>query len=447
MKLRYVSLFSGIEAASAAWIPLGWEAVAFSEIEPFPCALLAERYPNVPNLGDITKIDWKKELRRLGEVDVVIGGSPCQSFSVAGKREGLEGESRLMFEYIRAIQEIRPKTLLWENVPGALTSDDGRAFEQLLSCLDELGYGLAWKVLDAQYFGVAQRRRRVFLVGCLGDPERAAEILFEPESLRWDHPSSREKRKELAGDAEIGVGCRGGECDPRGACGDRGIECDAGSDGGGQPNCLTAWDCQSKRIFEPNGPAPTLQAGADGGGRWPTVCYALQGNMIGRDDYNGPQGDGVNEDVSFTLNTTDRHAVAFETPPSHCLPFNLTQITSPQCGSNPKWDDPCHTLSATDRPPHVICTASTQANAEVDYDLCGTLTHRSYKDAPVVCMADDNANAAVDEDLCGSLKVGGGVNPSLHSIERWRHDRVVVRKGPQGNRKPVRLRGEGNSHD
>ncbi len=126
--LRYVSLFSGIEAASVAWAPLGWEAVAFSEIDPFPCAVLAERFPGVPNLGDITEIDWEAELEWMGDVDLVVGGSPCQSFSVAGKREGLKGESGLMFEYIRAVQAIRPRWFVWENVKGALSSEGGGCF-------------------------------------------------------------------------------------------------------------------------------------------------------------------------------------------------------------------------------------------------------------------------------------------------------------------------------
>lgn len=111
--MRYVSLFSGIEAASVAWQPLGWEAVAFAEIEPFPCAVLAERFPNVPNLGDVTKIDWEEFRGKYGSVDIVCGGSPCQSFSIAGGRESLDGESRLMFEYIRAVQELRPRWYVW----------------------------------------------------------------------------------------------------------------------------------------------------------------------------------------------------------------------------------------------------------------------------------------------------------------------------------------------
>lgn len=206
MGFRYVSIFSGVEAASLAWEPLGWEPVVFSEIEPFPCAVLAERWPDVPNLGDITKIDWKEEID--GAIDLVVGGSPCQSFSVAGKREGLKGASGLMFEYIRCVQELRPRWFLWENVPGALTSEDGGAFGQLLSEMDELGYSLAWRVLDAQFFGVAQRRRRLFLVGHLG-AESPAEVLFEPDCLSGNPQSSREKRKELASRAGRRAACAG----------------------------------------------------------------------------------------------------------------------------------------------------------------------------------------------------------------------------------------------
>ena len=172
--MRYVSVFSGVEAATLAWDQLGWEPVAFSEIDPFPSAVLAERFPHVPNLGDITQIDWS----RIGAVDLVVGGSPCQSFSVAGKREGLAGASGLMFEYIRCVRELRPRWFVWENVPGALSSEGGAAFGQLLAEMDDLGYGLAWRVLDAQFFGVAQRRRRVFLVGSLGDGGRSELARF-----------------------------------------------------------------------------------------------------------------------------------------------------------------------------------------------------------------------------------------------------------------------------
>lgn len=277
--MRYISVFSGIEAASVAWQPLGWEPVCFSEIEPFPSAVLAERFPEVPNLGDITKVDWSTY---AGTVDIVVGGSPCQSFSVAGKREGLAGASGLMFEYIRAVRELRPRFFVWENVPGALSSEDGAAFGQLLSEMDDLGYGVAWRVLDAQFFGVAQRRRRVFLVGHLGD-ERSGEVLFESESLRWDTPSSREKREVLTRGAQNGVGeaseprlnhhtweiagniigrqeKNGGHqlgiVDPD----KTGAFTLTTADRHAIADCLTPWDNQGRRLYRPDGVYPTLDA-------------------------------------------------------------------------------------------------------------------------------------------------------------------------------------------
>lgn len=185
--MRYLSLFSGIEAASVAWNDLGWEPVAFSEIEPFPCALLEYRFPEVPNLGDITKIDWSDASERLGSIDLVVGGSPCQSFSVAGKREGLDGESGLLWEYLRCISDIRPRWLLWENVPAVFSIDGGRAFGAFASTIQSLGYCVAWRVLDARYFGIPQQRKRVYAVGSLGGGGAAA-VLFEPTCLSGDTP-------------------------------------------------------------------------------------------------------------------------------------------------------------------------------------------------------------------------------------------------------------------
>lgn len=206
--MRYVSLFSGIEAATVAFEPLGWEPLAFAEIDPFPCAVLEQRYPDVPNLGDVCEVDWSEFLERHGSVDLVVGGSPCQSFSIAGGRDSLDGESRLMFEYIRAVEELRPTWILWENVPGVLSVRDN-AFGQLLGELSDIGYGLAWRVLDAQFFGVAQRRRRVFVVGHLGAGGASAAVLFDAESVSGNTQPSREKRKELAGAAGIGASSSG----------------------------------------------------------------------------------------------------------------------------------------------------------------------------------------------------------------------------------------------
>jgi DNA (cytosine-5)-methyltransferase 1 len=196
--MRYLSVCSGIEAASVAWDPLGWEPAGFSEIEPFPCAVLAHRFPNVKNYGDMTKYkEWKIG---NGTVDLLVGVTPCQSFSVAGLRRGLEDpRGNLMLTFGAIANHLRPAWIVWENVPGVLSSDGGRDFGTFLGMLGQLGYGFAYRVLDAQYFGVAQRRRRVFLVGYLGDWRPAAAVLFESESLCGYPPPSREKGKGVTG--------------------------------------------------------------------------------------------------------------------------------------------------------------------------------------------------------------------------------------------------------
>lgn len=212
--MRYLSVFSGIEAATVAWRPLGWELMAVSEIDGFACSLLSERYLDVPNLGDMTEIDWGDFIGKHGRPDLLVGGSPCQSFSQAGRKDGLKGASGLMFEYVRAVQELRPRWVVWENVVSSLTIEHGDAFGQLLSCLGDCGYGLAWRVLDAQLVRVPvwdsdgaiagwvgpvpQGRRRVFVVGCLGDGEAAPEVLFEPDSMSGNRGSSKEEREAIA---------------------------------------------------------------------------------------------------------------------------------------------------------------------------------------------------------------------------------------------------------
>jgi DNA (cytosine-5)-methyltransferase 1 len=192
--MRYLSVCSGIEAATVAWHDLGWEPAAFSEIEKFPSEVLAHHYPTVPNLGDMTKFEeWN-----LGTIDLLVGGTPCQSFSVAGLRKGLDDpRGNLMLTYLAIARRHRPKWLVWENVPGVLSSNGGEDFASLLRGLVELGYGWAYRVLDAQYFGVAQRRRRVFVVGCLGDWRASAAVLFERDSLCGNPAPSREKRKGI----------------------------------------------------------------------------------------------------------------------------------------------------------------------------------------------------------------------------------------------------------
>jgi len=194
--VRYLSVCSGIEAASVAWHELGWTPVAFSEIEKFPSAVLAHYYPNVPNWGDMTKFkEWPDE-----SIDVLVGGTPCQSFSLAGLRKGLaDPRGNLMLTFLAIADKYRPEWLVWENVPGVLSSNGGRDFGALLGGLAKLGYGFAYRILDAQYFGVAQRRRRVFVVANARSWQRAAAVLFERESLCGNPAPRRETKQDVAG--------------------------------------------------------------------------------------------------------------------------------------------------------------------------------------------------------------------------------------------------------
>lgn len=230
--MKYASVCSGVEAASLAWMPLGWEAVWFSEIEPFPCAVLQERFPGVPNLGDMTKIkvenlkngDQKFTSRDgtvvtvPGGVDLLVGGTPCQSFSVAGKREGLDGASGLARSFVELLGVMRPRWFVWENVPGCLSSRNKQTgiydFNFLLAAFAEVGYSCGWKIYDAQYVrvdgyprAVPQRRRRLFIVGhSSGDWRYPAEVLFEPSCLRRITPPNRVNWKGTASDAQRCLG-------------------------------------------------------------------------------------------------------------------------------------------------------------------------------------------------------------------------------------------------
>lgn len=216
----YASVCSGVEAASLAWMPLGWKAAWFSEIEPFPCAVLKHRFPEVPNLGDMTKIKVETiengKLQRFknsgadvvvpGGVDLLVGGTPCQGFSVAGKQDGLDDpRSALCLAYCELLETMRPRWFVWENVPGVFSTNQGDDFRAFLRKIDEIGYSVAWRVLDAQYVrvdgyprAVPQRRRRVFIVGHLGDWRYPASVLFEPGCLPGDTPSRRVKGAGVA---------------------------------------------------------------------------------------------------------------------------------------------------------------------------------------------------------------------------------------------------------
>lgn len=213
--MKYLSLFSGVEAATVAWGDLYWEPVAFAEVDPFANAVLEHHYPEVPNLGDITAIT-EGDVAALGPIDIVIFGSPCQDLSVAGIRKGIDGSrSHLFFAAVDIVRWAERhggcRFALWENVPGALSTNRGADFGRVVGTLAGAGnldppkYGwgkegaavgdhglVEWSVLDAQWFGVAQRRRRVFALLDLGDWAGRPPILLEPEGLRGDSAPSRE---------------------------------------------------------------------------------------------------------------------------------------------------------------------------------------------------------------------------------------------------------------
>lgn len=279
----YGSVCSGIEAVTVAWKPLGFRPAWFAEIDPFCSALLAHRYPGVENLGDFTAI---QDVR--SPIDILAGGTPCQSFSIAGRRGGLEdARGNLAVEFCRLAGRMRPRWIVWENVPGVLSSNGGRDFGSIIGAMAELGYGCAWRVLDAQFVGVPQRRRRVFVVGHLGDWRRAAAVLLEREGLCRDTPARRKAREEVAGSLGGGTGERGWcndldrsgalvsmSLNAKGGCGRldgesetfvahtlRGDACDASEDGTGRGTPLVPLAFSAKDYGADFGDtAPTLRA-------------------------------------------------------------------------------------------------------------------------------------------------------------------------------------------
>lgn len=290
----YGSVCSGIEAATAAWHPLGWKASFFSEIEKFPREVLAHHYPETPLHGDFTTI----QKGDYEPIELLVGGTPCQSFSVAGLRKGLaDPRGNLMLEFGALAQRLQPRWLVWENVPGVLSSNSGRDFGSFLAMLAELGYGFSYRVLDAQFFGVAQRRRRVFVIGHIGSWQRAAAVLFERHSLQGNTAPSREKGQEVTEIAGTLTSNGGGLNRPAGNANELDF-------------CITTFDRQSSSEYGTESVASTMAA-RDYKSPSDLITYALAGNTIGRKPENGGNGDGWSEDVSYTLTKTDQHAVAF----------------------------------------------------------------------------------------------------------------------------------------
>ena len=294
--MKYGSVCSGIEAATVAWHPLGWTPEWFAEVDKFPSAVLSHHYPNTPNLGDMMEIT-DEQLGRITD-GLLVGGTPCQSFSVAGLRRGMaDPRGNLALGFLGLVDRARPRWVVWENVPGVLSSDQGRDFGAFLGALGKLGYGFAYRVLDAQYIrvdgygrAVPQRRRRVFVVGHLGDWRRAAAVLLERESMQGDSPPSRKAGARVAAPIDARFG------DGRGA------------------------DHQGGRLGHPN-----------------LICMA-----------HGQGSAEVVRDGSPSLTCNHEAPIVFDT----------TQVTSASNYSNPHPGDPYHPPANGGHPPAVAFKAS-----------------------------------------------------------------------------------------
>jgi len=297
--MKYGSVCSGVEAATVAWHDLGWEPQFFSEFDEFPSAVLKNHYPDVPNYGDMTKYkDWNLNDK---SIDLLVGGTPCQSFSISGLRKGLHDDrGNLMLEYLRMADELKPKWIVWENVVGVLSSNKGRDFGTFLTALGEIGYGFAYRVLDAQYFGVPQRRRRVFVVGCLGDWRSAGKVLFKPDCLSGDPPPSREKGERIAPTVTTGP--------PFSRTGNERVEAEALVTFSPQNSASNGLSISEHTV-------PTLQTKKQSAVAIPIHDQATRfsGKRGEKQDGKG-NGFGIGEDGApmNTLTRGDRHAVAYK---------------------------------------------------------------------------------------------------------------------------------------
>ncbi|HZP77503.1 MAG TPA: DNA cytosine methyltransferase [Pseudolabrys sp.] len=364
--ITYLSVCSGIEAATAAWHPLGWSPFAFAEIEAFPSAVLSHHYGSnligeplshnaPPNLGDMNGFkDWPD-----AAIDVLVGGTPCQSFSVAGLRKGLaDPRGNLAVVYLAIADRYRPEWIIWENVPGVLSSEGGRDFGAIVGGMVELGYCPAWRVLDAQYvrvdgFGraVPQRRRRVFVVGHLGDWRRAAAVLFERESLQGHSAPRRQAGEGIAptisarptGGGGLGTDfdCDGGLI--AGTLGRRSADHPSGLKSESEfvvavpdiSHCLNAGgmgrqDYETDTVIAHALRADGFDASEDGTGRGTPIVPV--------DITNGILGDGVAGTLEHAQHKSNRGLGV--------LAFDTTQITSKTNRCQPQPGGPCHPLAA-----------------------------------------------------------------------------------------------------
>ena len=429
------SLFDGSGGFPLAGVMSGAVPVWASEIEPYPIAVTRLRFPQMIHLGNVTEIDGS----RIPPVDIITFGSPCQDMSIAGKRAGMKHESRgdegttrsgLFYEAVRIIREMREEThgrypafAVWENVPGAFSSNRGEDFRCVLEELAKIcetggysvprpaggkwkpageimgdGFSIAWRVLDAQYWGVPQRRSRIYLVADFRG-RRAGKILFERESLRGCAAAGRAEGESTAEDVSGSTGRSSGA------------------------RCLNPWDCQSKRIYQPDGVYPTLPAMGDGARNNQAVVYALQGNGIDRADSAGCNGRGWRENICYTLNTIDRPAICFKAGQgARARSLGASETVSPTLGSEPGSNsipavcydargngDGIHSPTLTGDHENRITDYTTicvmahgQSNAEITENISPTIT--CNHEQPIAAYGVDCRNGALDKEKTHTLQ-------------------------------------------
>lgn len=487
--MRYGSVCSGIEAASVAWEPLGWQPAFFSDIEAFPRAVLKHRFPHVPLHGDFTTIGADD----YGPIDLLVGGTPCQDYSIAGLRAGVDGaRGNLTFAFASLAYAKRPRWIVWENVPGVFSLNGGRDFGAILATFsgrhghvfepppdgwgnsgfvepaDADSYGLAWRVLDAQYTrvdghgrAVPQRRKRVFVVGYFGNMRCAAAVFFDAQSLRRDPAPRREAGQGVAGTLDAGAAKRGQPevdrdqliCMAHGqggaeicSDGEPSLTCnheapivahalraegfDASEDGTGRgvPLWPIAFNSKDHGADASHGVSPTLRAsGHDGShanaGAPPAVVYAIQAGALRENPDSGPDGVGVQEQHAYTLEArAEVQAVVFDT----------TQITSPGNFSNPQPGDPCHPLAAGTHPPAIAfperLSATQHASAENISPSLGALNPTAV--AFALRGREDGALPEMHEagDTCGALRAASGGSSRDYLATRYAVRRLTPRE-------------------
>lgn len=489
--IRFGSVCSGIEAASVAWHPLGWKAAWLSEIEPFPSAVLKHHYPDVPNLGDMTTLPERISSGEVEAPDLFCGGTPCQAFSVAGLRKSLDdarGNLSLVFcEIANAIDNVRvargdaPAIVFWENVPGVLSTKDN-AFGCFLAGLAGedtplepaggkwtnagvvLGpqRAVAWRILDAQYFGVAQRRRRVFVVASARDGFDSASVLLEFDGVRRDSAPSREAGKvapTIPSRSTAGGGL-GTDFDLDGGVIQQTVGTLCAADGKGK-NGQDAYDGKVFAVTQFGDTAGTLTARHDS-----SPCADRGMNVVAqpisygiRTANTSSNGWGVQEEVTHTLDTTQGVAVAqpiafhpTQDPISSTdgtthamgtgseggcatvavaqpIPFDTTQITSPANYSKPQAGDPCHPLAAGAHAPAIaqpVAVGTDTYNGAITGDVAATLGTQSgdgVSSGPSVMQPvavalrgrEGGATAELGDEVQNCLRAssGGGDKPHV----------------------------------